>query len=381
MFTFFFIGLLSLLVLYFISDSYLPSLDFSAKSFFLPSKKNIEFQADFFQLSSPSVALLPPSLEEELFCVIKKKKPDISKDSFGIEMVFPKSKQRQTVDIGEKVYLGWNKKKGFFLSKKKSSLWLEPTQIQEEKLICSIGVGLDSQEKIFPGFLFIRKEEGIFEEKSPFEELSSAQWRGQDLLSKFWNSTLENQERVEILQKPLFIKKGDLLAWKKKWVVIQDPEEGHMIPLALLEEISPQEMVFLGWDATGEKSFKITIPLVLKEKTTNHSEKMFSSLRMRTKNQVSLQLNHQRFFLRPGDWLVEKQGKWKRVMKREGDLKPSWSTINATSFFYFQSMEFKEEKFLLKGFRLDGSGTECVPIQEEISLPNKKGKKSIRCRT
>jgi hypothetical protein len=235
----------------------------------------------------------------------------------------------------------------------------------------------EKKEKIFPGFLPLKEEGDDASEAGAFEELFSAVWKGPDVLSKYWDVSDTCRERIDISNKAVFVKKGSILAWKKEWQVLSDLSFGKGFPMAQVEEISDQNLKIIGWAPEGEKHFSILLHLH-KDPSIKSSEKMFSSIRLRSKTQVSASIGYQRLFLRKGDWLVEKQGRWKRVFKREGELKPAWSTMKASSFFYFEKIVDKGSKKIVKGYRFNQSGTASFPIEEEITMPIKKGKKESR---
>ena len=108
----------------------------------------------------------------------------------------------------------------------------------------------------------------------------------------------------------------DWLVFKEgKWNKVIDLKDIEQLPIAHLKGATPLGLEIEGWEGSSHIRMKLapvfSAPLKMK------GEELFTQLRVRSEKQVSCMLDKQCLILRPNDWILKTQGRWKILRKTE----------------------------------------------------------------
>lgn len=239
-------------------------------------------------------------LTKELEAWVKPIRPD-AKDNVKIVLSFKRSKEKIELYLDESVYLTFEE--GSFFSKEGGLFCLVPTKVEDETIVFTgEKESFNLSKKVF------KKEM----REGPFLLLSQAKWWRPNLLME------SSKERLEI--EPhyfLEVKEGDLIIFKDgKWLL---SKETIGFPLAKIRGIGSKMEIDL-WDASGDKKDLFSLSPQPIQQLKLKANNLLSNIHLRTKKQLSLEIDKQHFILKDGDVLVHKANVWRLSKKKEGFL-------------------------------------------------------------
>ena len=155
--------------------------------------------------------------------------------------------------------------------------------------------------------------------ENPFFSLMDAKFYGSDLFAEKYGDSMSRQ-LVEINTAgfcELFqVTSKDWLVFKEgRWQIAPSWNESDLCPVAQIRQIQSDCLEFEGFD--GSIGFRFKLPLISNLPLKLKTDELFTRLRVRSEKQISCMIEKQCFILRPDDWVLKSNGRWKILRKME----------------------------------------------------------------
>lgn len=205
------------------------------------------------------------------------------------------------------------------------------------------------------------------------QKLRQVQWMGPDRLlrslakesppERLMGSGVSG-ERLLLSPRNWLIYNGE--SWEQQEVL--SPEEKR--PIARVVGVG-ETLTLEEWE--GNRYYQVALSPALLPVWKCRPEELFTSLRVRSENQVSCMLEKQCLVLRTGDWVCKRGGKWKVLRKKEERESFQRGEIEG-ELFLFEQIEMRQGQKIIRGTLFDPSRTQMTPVELAVSSPRKKGK-------
>jgi hypothetical protein len=234
------------------------------------------------------------------------------------------SKQIKRVELPAKVDLEFSE--GILrFSEKPSRFWLNCSSASEGEISADLFYETPEKEVVSSAnWISSPQETPIqsmeeFPPATPFRDLGETRWFGHDaFLEKYVGGEIVHRlemgssSQAELLDCSL----KDWLVFKDgKWQKASGFSEAEGLPIAHIKNASSQGLEIEGWD--GASHIRVRLPLATLPPLKMKGEELFAQLRVRSEKQVSCMLDKQCLILRPNDWVLKTQGRWKILRKKE----------------------------------------------------------------
>ena len=356
----------------------------------LGNNKIYSIEGNVMELPALSYSLTLPNLTHELRVIKESIRPDQELLSEKFLLIL-NSYDKKKLSIGEKAYLTY-KNDSYIFSPQPTALSLVVTQLMDDFVLTELavkpediaGASIRSQTKMFK--LPLQQEAyadmAHLQQDEAFSWLSGAQWWTPDLVFRFLGNKdqkiLGEKQRIKIscldLSYLCILDENDWLYWKDgRWIVTSNIKDAKGYPLAHIKSLGQKELEIEGWDAKGEEKYVFLLLHQPIETQTAKPEDIIKSLRLKTKSQVTCQLDKQLLSLRVGDAFYRAdKDKWK-VVKNFRCLSKQMREIEGKPFFVFEKIQMKEGKKYFIGCLFNDSHTQMKPIELSIQRAGVKG--------
>jgi hypothetical protein len=311
----------------------LPIDDFAPMSLRGPLEKGRNRSADMrFSLSSEFSGLMPGISQEQISFSKDPSRPDRQGKTNQFLIRLRNSRQMKRVEMPVALGLAFDSAGSLQFSNDSSAFWLECKLLENQTLSAALIVRTPAGEVITHAeWIPVPMETPLqtaeeFPSDNPFRELLESRWLGPDLLRQKIHG--EVVHRLEVGSPPtvrvIDCRVGDWLTHNGKgWEKCGPPrlieEEKNPIdqnpPLAHIQTSTAQFLEIEGWNEMSHVRFRwnlaATSPCKIK------TEELFSQIRVRSEKQVSCMMDKQCFVLRPGDFVLKANGRWKALRKTE----------------------------------------------------------------
>ncbi len=288
-----------------------------------------------------------------------------------IGVQFSGCKEQLSVALPARIGLKWDDRGVLCPAEKRELFWLELTESPSGMMRASVGYKTPAGETVMaadwqPALQEtpIRSAE-TFSSSSPFGELVQGRL-GPDVLSEKYGSTMVY--RLEMGTSSFSIKPTEWLAFKDgKWQPVAHLEEAKNLPIARLNPSSPTE--FEGWDGPSYVRFRLSAPALQPLKV--RGDELFGQLRVRSEKQVSCMLDKQCLVLRPGDWVLKTENRWKIVRKPEEKAKLLKGSLSG-DLIVLDRVEARGSTKSVVGHYIAANRLQCVPIEKTVTSTRRK---------
>jgi hypothetical protein len=206
-------------------------------------------------------------------------------------------------------------------------------------------------------------------ENSPFRELADARWWGRDLFkgAQACSERLEigSAEILELNRSDWLLFQGGL--WEK--TSVPDPH----LPIAHIQSISPNTLIFEGWDDAGHT--RVALNLAVGPSFKSRAESLLSSIRIRSEKQISCMIEKQCMVLKTGDWVLKADPRWKVIRKKEEQNAFLDGKLYGELFILDQILQKQGQK-VIQGRLFNSARTQMIPI--EIAAKSVRAPKDMR---
>lgn len=214
-------------------------------------------------------------------------------------------------------------------------------------------------------------------ESSPFRLLGEAKWWGQDLFLPAFNPGAESQrielgpkDRAEILD----IKKTDWLIFNgESWEVGSVSESKRPLAIAHWTQKIGQSLELEGW----EGDLYLRLRLDLASPAQIRKEELFSQLKIRSEKQVSCIIDQQYLILKPGDWVLKIDQRW-RVLRKRDEKEAFLNGKLMGDLFLLDRIEIKNGAKRIVGRLFGPMRTQVIPIDSKPQEPQLRNRKNLR---
>jgi len=343
---------------------------------FPPLNVNLNLSEDFSSLSIGKA-------RDQISFSMDPPRPDSNLLGSRLMIRLPQSKQIKRVELPARVDLEFSE--GILrFSERSSRFWLICSEAKGGEIAAALfyetpeGVEVASSNWVsIPQETPVQSVEEFLEGTS-FRELGESRWWGHDVFSeKYANGEIVHRievgppSRVELLECSF----QDWLVFKgRKWQKVGSFAEVEGLPIAHLKGASSQGLEIEGWEGTSH--IRIRVPLSSLPPLKMRGEELFTQLRVRSEKQVSCMLDKQCLILRPNDWALKTQGRWKILRKKEE--RDSFLKGKLTGeVFVLDRIEAKGMTKSVSGHYFSAGRSQMVPIEfaQKPSLQKGAGKK------
>ncbi len=296
-------------------------------AFLLPTKKSIEALeprafASVASLGAPSFSGLldGKKLQEELSFIVCPSRPDSNEGKDAIRIKSKGSGQTIRVHLPCRIHLAFDAKGVLHLQERPGPFWLDLANEADGKI--RIDASAVYSDRVFSHQFFANRQEPLpqkgkdFESNSPMRSLAEAKWIGMDALASF--KGIAAACRLEIGANSLDLAECEWVCWKEgRWKKLDDLKEACGAPLAQLKQGSVGSWEWHAWDQAGFEYTRIPLDPVQPSPLSVKMEEWLSGVRIRSNRQMSCMLEKQCFSLKPGDWVLKENGRWRALRKSE----------------------------------------------------------------
>ncbi len=332
-----------------------------------PAEEPISFSLGLDE-KSPTIPF--PNLQGEILFSYDPPRPDGVSQSPCLRVRLKKTAQIRRVSLPCRLNLQYAPGEKLSFLEEESPFWVELSAAYGNQIEAKVYISSPHEEKIEAGgFLATPQEDGMqtpqeFPEKSPFRLLGEAHWWGPDLfLGRFQQSPplhrleLGGQANSCLIE----VQEGEWLVWREgKWEKSAALIDSQDKPIAKIHSASGKTLILEGWEGDNHILFSFSPAPGVAFKM--RGEDLFSSIRVRSKKQISCMMEKQCVILKTGDWVLKTNGRWK-VLRRKEDREAYLNGKIVGELFVFDQIEAKQGQKMICGDLFNPGRTQLVPIQ------------------
>ncbi len=334
-------------------------------------------------LSNDFSALSIGNAKEQISFSVDPPRPDSKVKGSRLMIRLTQSKQIKRVELPAK--LDFEFSSGILqFSDRSSRFWLNCSALSADEISAILFYETPEGEKVVSAnWTSPLQETPIqsieeFPEGSPFRELGEARVWGHDLFIEKYagGETIHRLEvgpasKADLMDCSL---KDWLVFKEKRWQKISTSSEVEGLPVAHLKSTSPQSVEIEGWEGTSH--MRIKLPFAALAPLKMRGEELFTQLRVRSEKQVSCMFDKQCLILRPNDWVLKTQGKWRLLRKKEEKAAFLEGKLSG-EIFVLDRIEAKAATKSIMGHYFSAGRSQVVPIEyvQKPSLQKGTGKK------
>ena len=343
---------------------------------------SVSLDGDVIEQKALSFPEILSKLPKEWLVIEKIPRPDIQITEKCFD-VYLSPMQKQTVRLQQQVYINRQEDKYIF-SSSPTGLSFILKEIQGDRIAIEFiatfaALNMQKQQKEF--FLPLIQQKSAdtmqLQKNVIFSQLAQAQFWGPDIIYKTIYSS-ENQkvnvkQRIRIttlstVNEYQLDEKDWLYFTNGQWQVTQDLQKAERMPLAHIKSIQERAIEIEGWDEISEERFVFTLKLQTSDPLIMQPQELLRSLRLKTKRQVSFQVDKQFIVMREGDALYKNsKGSWE-IIKNFRASTQQMEKIQAFPVLYFEKVLLKEGMKYFKGFIFNSMHSERLSVELPIQI-------------
>lgn len=357
----------------------------------------------FFE--APKIKL--PDLKNILVYYGKNGRPDAEKGKETLHFSILGGKDTSSLSPGERLYLTYSKrpdgaKYGFSPGNAPTGFWIEayPKMQEAEIFVHLLDIdgnpvkGSDNLANFYlPEKEFARNavsgwELGKWRVDATLLARQKAKWVGMDKFLEEHGGDeyreVMGRQRIDFGEGDdvysLFVRAGDSLVWAQDhWKVVEPGLASMNQPLLVVKRVDERLMNFELWDAQGKGKVVLNLLRSQDHYAEQDFDKVFKFVGARTRSQYVFEIDNERMFLRPHDWLLLTEGGWRKLSTPK-EIDDYVDRKLTGTLFVFDSIGKKEEKQVIKGTVYNQMRTESYPVElatQATPLPEKKASNSL----
>lgn len=389
-----------------ITDPSLNKRSLPTSAFAMP-KSSCDAIGKTFDLKFCPMTIQLPDLRNQLIYNGKNGRPDAIPERTVLHLSFNGNPNLGSVIPGERLYLVYdNKKSGqsqyaFSPNNAETPLWIEANS-QGNEVTIQLRLKNDNGDIIRePGahaqFTLTEKEApvkhsagnkiweiGKFRVDGSLLARQKARWMGSDVfLERHGGEEFKDQlgkHRIDFAEDndnySIYVGLNDSISWiNNHWKVVQPGPESRDYPLMVVKKIDDRIINFEIWDVGGKN--KMSLNLLKSNEPWQHQnlKDSFKFMGARTRSQYIFEINKERMFLSPQDWLLQTKDGWIKLTTTE-QIDDYVNRKISGVLFIFDGVEQKEDGQILMGVMFNPARTEMqtieIPVQPvKTTRPNK----------
>lgn len=342
-----------------------------------------------------------PDLRKVLLYYGKNGRPDAKPEQTQMHFSFMGYKTPASILPGGKLYLYYDRtmtppQYAFSKNNEKTCLWIEP-QFQEGGALVKVGMCTDNGEIVnepaeYAQFTLPEKEMiriggttwdiGKYRVDGTLLARMKTRWYGIDkFLERHGGKEYQNEigkQRIDIGDNTeiysIYVGPNDVLVWENdRWKVTSPGEATLGKPLLIVKKIDDRLMNFELWDVEGKGKLQLNLLKSAETWNPQNIQKNFKFVGARTRSQFVFEIDKERVFLSPQDWLLLTEEGWKKLNSAE-EIDDYVSRKKTGPLFVFNGAVKTDDKQILTGVIFSPSRTEAteieIPMQQGATLTN-----------
>lgn len=206
-----------------------------------------------------------------------------------------------------------------------------------------------------------------------------ARWVGQDLFldrhggEEF--SFLQGKQRIDFFDEneavySIFVKIDDCLIWENnRWQVVTAGEETLAHPLLIVKKVDERLMNFELWDADGKGKMSLNLIRMIEPWTAKNLEQSFKFVGARTRSQYIFEVDKERIFVSPQDWLLLTEDGWVKLSTTQ-DIDDYVERKLKGVLFILDNVERKDDRQVFAGTIFNENRTEFKSVELAVQQNN-----------
>ena len=336
-----------------------------------------------FALNSAHLSSFSPNLSEEILILAKNTRPDVNNQEASILIRFKTSQQERMVVGNVPLFLNCQTREdgsveNVSFSAEPTSLWIKPVILDQGRVLIEIGKDENKGQFVVQASteLGARASSLIKGEVAHVHSLKLARWWGGDALMQHYGGDeyklLQGKHKMEFSDGHVgFVSAGDYLMWDgQQWQGVSFERLPRDRPIAHIKSATSKGAEIDVWDASGFQLTRVKLDLQHTSPLNYKMESLPSSIRMRTKAQVTCTLGKRRLILREGDWLLRTPSGW-RNLRKLSEIEDCIQHKIRGELFIFDNLEKEKGRTTLKGNIFDEMRTQIQPVAIPIVMEKK----------
>jgi hypothetical protein len=401
---------------YFIRPSEILPIPVAKEKLSLPKGAFVQPSEFYQKIGEPVVTLHTapitpklPDLRKVLLYYGKNGRPDARPEMTQMHFSFLGNKTPSSVLPGEKLYLYYDRlltppQYVFSKNNEKTCLWIEPSFHEGGGALVKVGMcgetgeGYVTEPADYAQFTLTEKEMlrvgtstweiGKYRVDGTLLARLKTRWYGVDkFLERHGGKEYQDvmgKQRIDFGENEniysVFVNVGDVLVWDNdKWKVVQPGEASLGKPLLIVKKIDERLMNFELWDVEGKSKMQLNLLKSVENWTPQNLQKQFKFLGSRTRSQFVFEINKERVFLSPQDWLLSSEDGWKKLMTAE-EIDDYVDRKKIGPLFVFDGVIKIDNRQVLSGVIFSPSRTESseiqIPMQQGAAITNETQEKT-----
>lgn len=341
---------------------------------------------------SPLSAQLP-DLRRHLVFYGKNGRPDAIETAQALYFAFTGNKTPSSLSPGERLYILYDKHLNppqylFSPNNGKTPLWIEAEQKGNQALV-KVSM-LDEEGDVvrtphaYADFSLPEKEFtkvgnstweiGKWRVDGTLLARQKARWYGIDRFIeehggeeyKDWM----NKQRIDIGEGEdvysLYVGAGDCMVWKDDhWEVTKPGNQTLGYSLLCVKKVDERVLNLELWDVGGKGKISLNLVKSNEQWVPKNLEEGFKFLGARTRSQFIFDIQNERTFLSPHDWLVFTDGEWVKLTTPQ-QIDDYVQRKMVGPLFIFEGIEKHDDKQVITGALFNSSRTEMVPVELQL---------------
>ena len=182
----------------------------------------------------------------------------------------------------------------------------------------------------------------------------------------------------------VYVNVGDVLVWENnRWKVARPGDDSLGKPLMLVKKIDDRLLNFELWDVEGKSKIQLNLLKSVESWNPQNLQQSFKFVGARTRSQFVFEIDKERVFLSPQDWLIKTEAGWKKLMTAE-EIDDYVDRKSVGPMFVFDGIVNDDARQMLSGVifspsRADVSIIE-IPMQQgaQSTAAPKEPRKQLR---
>lgn len=168
----------------------------------------------------------------------------------------------------------------------------------------------------------------------------------------------------------VYVGPNDCLVWmNNQWREVRPGEDSRNHPLMVVKKIDERLMNFELWDTGGKSKIVLNLLKISENWTANNLQENFKFVGARRRSQYIFEVDGERIFLSPKDWLLQTEEGWVKLSTVE-QIDDYVNRKLTGVLFVFEGAEKQDDQQVLRGVMFNANRTD----SQEVAVPLQKGK-------
>lgn len=372
-----------------------------AKAEALAPKNSFRFKDDAYQAignSALSLSFSPlsaqlPDLRRHLIFYGKNGRPDATDTAQALYFAFNGNKALSSLTRGDRLYILYDKYLNppqyvFSPNNAKTPLWIEAEQKGTQALVKVSMIDEEGDvirtpqayaefplpEKEFMKVANSTWELGKWRVDGTLLARQKARWYGIDRFIELHGgdeyTDWMNRQRIDFGEGDstysVYVGPGECMVWMDgHWEVTKPSSTTLNYPILCVRKVDERILNLELWDVGGKGKISLNLVKSNEQWVPKNLEDSFKFLGARTRSQFIFEIQNERTFLSPHDWLVLTDGEWKKLITPQ-DIDDYVQRKIVGPLFIFEGIEKHDDKQVISGTLFNTSRTEMVPMELQL---------------